>query len=166
MYTTKPIALESVPSALAKAERYRLLNEPGEAESICQDILGIQPGNEHARITLLLALTDQIPNRPQAFAAAMAAIPQLQTAYDRAYYAGIAWERRAKARHAVNTHGSSRYVYEWIVTALRLFAEAEELRPAGNDDCVLRWNACVRFLERNEHLTFQPEEMPDPIASE
>src|SRR5918993_2609657 len=118
MYSTKPIALESVPSALAKAERYRLLNEPGEAESICEDILRIQPDNEQARITLFLAVTDQIPHDPQAFAKAMATVPHLATPYDRAYYSGIAWERRAKARHAVNTHGSSRYVFEWIVTAL------------------------------------------------
>ena len=166
MYTTKPIALESVSSALSKAERYRLLNEPGEAESICQDILRIQPDNEQARITLLLALTDQIPHHPQAFAAAMATIPHLDTPYDRAYYAGIAWERRAKARHAVNTHGSSRYVFEWIVTALRFYEEAEQLRPPGNDDSVLRWNACVRFLERNENLQSQPDDVPDPIASE
>lgn len=166
MYTIKPIAPDSVPGALAKAERYRLLNEPGEAESICEDILRIQPGNEQARIILLLALTDQIPDHPQAFATAMSAISHLDSPYDRAYYAGIAWERRAKARHAVNTPGSGRYVYEWIVTALRLFEEAERLRPSGNDDSVLRWNACVRFLERNEQLTFQPEEAPDPIASE
>ena len=166
MYTTKPIALESVPSALAKAERYRLLNEPGEAESICQDILSIQPDNEQARITLFLALTDQIPHHPQAFAKAMSTIPHLDTAYDRAYYAGIAWERRAKARFAVNTHGSGRYVFEWITTALRFFEDAEQLRPPGNDDAVLRWNACVRFLELNDHLTLQSEDVPDPIASE
>src|SRR5687767_5366537 len=116
MYATKPIALDSVQSALSKAERYRLLNEPGEAESICEDILHIQPDNEQARITLLLALTDQIPLQPEAFAAAMSAIPHLDNPYDRAYYAGIAWERRAKARCAENTHGSKRYVYEWLVT--------------------------------------------------
>lgn len=167
MYTTKPIALESVPSALSKAERYRLLNEPGEAESICQDILRIQPDNEQARITLLLALTDQIPHNQQAFSTAMATIPHLDTPYDRAYYSGIAWERLAKARHAVNTFGSARYVHEWITTALRFFEEAEQLRPAGNDDALLRWNACVRFLEQNEHLrTHSQEEVPDPIASE
>src|SRR5688572_2105418 len=126
MYSTKPIALESVPGALAKAERYRLLNEPGEAESICQDILDIQPDNEQARIMLFLALTDQIPDHSQAFAKAMATIPHLDNAYDRAYYSGIAWERRAKARHTVNSPGSGRYVFEWIVTALGFFAEAEK----------------------------------------
>jgi hypothetical protein len=167
MYATKPIALDSVPSALSKAERYRLLNEPGEAESICEDILHIQPDNEQARITLLLALTDQIPDHPEAFAAAMSAIPHLDNPYDRAYYAGIAWERRAKARCAENTHGAKRYVYEWLVAALRFFEEAERVRPHGNDDAVLRWNACVRFLQRHDLSQAHAEEdIPDPIASE
>jgi hypothetical protein len=166
MYKTKPIAIESVPGALAKAERYRLLNEPGEAESICQDILAIEPGNEQAQISLLLALTDQIPDEPQAFAKAMAMIPNLDNAYDRAYYTGIAWERRAKARLAVNSHGSGRYVFEWISTALRFFEEAEQLRTPGNDDSVLRWNACVRFLELHGQLSQEADDVPDPIASE
>ena len=60
MFALKPISHESVTGALAKAERYRLLNEPGEAESICCDILEIEPRNQPALISLLLALTDQI----------------------------------------------------------------------------------------------------------
>ena len=166
MYKTKPIAIESVPGALAKAERYRLLNEPGEAESICQDILDVDPNNEQARISLLLALTDQIQDHPPAFDRAMATIPTLDNAYDRAYYSGIAWERRAKARLRVNSHGSSRYVSEWIATALEFFAKAEELRATGNDDPILRWNACVRFLELHGNPSYDSEDVPDPIASE
>ena len=61
--------------------------------------------------------------------------------------------------------GARHYVYEWIVNALRLFEEAERLRVPGNDDAVLRWNACVRFLEQ-KHLTPQVEEMREPIVSE
>ena len=34
-FQLKTLSPEAVPRALAKAERYRLLNEPGEAESIC-----------------------------------------------------------------------------------------------------------------------------------
>ena len=60
-FTLKPMSAAAIPSAIAKAERYRLLNEPGEAESICLDVLQIDPHNEDARIMLLLALTDQFP---------------------------------------------------------------------------------------------------------
>ena len=60
-FTLKPMSADAIPSAIAKAERYRLLNEPGEAESICLDILQIDPHNEDARVMLLLALTDQFP---------------------------------------------------------------------------------------------------------
>lgn len=166
MFETKPISPESVPGALAKAERYRLLNEPEEAESICRDILEIDQANLQAQISLILALTDQIPTDSQAFQNALAAIGRLGSPYDRAYYSGIAWERRAKARYHSGGQGARQYVYEWIVTALELFAEAERRRPQGNDDAVLRWNACVRFLSVNKSLAPLKEEAPEPIASE
>ena len=60
MFALKPISRDSVAGALAKAERYRLLNEPNEAESICRDILQVDPANQEALISLILALTDQM----------------------------------------------------------------------------------------------------------
>jgi hypothetical protein len=166
MFTLKPISPDSVDGALAKAERYRLLNEPHEAESICRDILAVDPANRQAQISLILALTDEIPNEPGAFANAMGAMPGLETAYDRAYYSGIAWERRAKASYDSGGPGSGSCVYDWIVKALGLFEEAERLRPAGNDDAILRWNACVRFLGQHRDLEPEMEETRDPILSE
>jgi hypothetical protein len=166
MFTTKPISRESVPGALAKAERYRLLNEPGEAESICRDILDVDPENSQALVSLILALTDQIPHDSQAFSTAISTIARLHSPYDRAYYSGIAWERRAKARHSGGGHGARNYVYEWLMKALHEFEEAERLRAPGNDDAVLRWNACVRFLARNKDLAPHTEDVPEPIVSE
>jgi hypothetical protein len=166
MFTLRPISRDSVDGSLAKAERYRLLNEPNEAESICRDILEIDPENRQARVSLILALTDQIPQDPTAFSSAINAIGGLESAYDRAYYSGIAWERRAKAFHGGGAHGSGGYVYDWLVKALHLFDEAERLRPAGNDDAILRWNACVRFLDRHKELRPSTEELPEPILSE
>jgi hypothetical protein len=166
MFTLKPISRDNVDGALAKAERYRLLHEPHEAESICRDILEVDSGNREARISLILSLTDQFPQEESAFASAMGMISGLETQYDRAYYSGIAWERRAKARHHAGRLGSGGYVYDWIVTALRQFEEAERLRPVGNDDAILRWNACVRFLERHKELRAKTEDAPEPILSE
>lgn len=166
MFALKPISHDSVANALSKAERYRLLNEPGEAESICRDILEIQPGNQPALISLLLALTDQIPHTSRAFADALAVVDRLESAYDRLYYAAIAWERRAKARHEGSGHSAHRYAYDWLVNALGLFEEAERLRPPGNDDAVLRWNACVRYLACHRELVPAVEEIPEPIVSE
>jgi hypothetical protein len=166
MFTLKPISRDSVDGALAKAERYRLLNEPTEAESICRDILEIAPANREARISLILALTDEFPRDDRAFAGAMAETAGLDSAYDRFYYAGIAWERRAKAFHDAGRPGSSGRVYEWIVKAMGLFEEAERVRPAGNDDPILRWNACVRFLERHKSLGPATEDVKEPILSE
>ena len=165
MFALKPISRDSVPGALAKAERYRLLNEPHEAESICRDILEVEPTNQQALISLILALTDQIPQDPRCFSTAVGLVPRLATPYDRAYYEGIAWERRAKSRHQGAGHGAGQYVYDWIIEALKRFEEAEQLRPLGNDDAGLRWNACVRFLADSK-LQPQGEEAREPILSD
>ena len=166
MFELKPISHDSVPGALAKAERYRLLNEPGEAESICRDILAVEPQHQQALISLVLALTDQIADNPHAFPNALSTVDLLASPYDRAYYAGIAWERRAKARHHVGGHGAHHYVYEWIVRAMDFFEVAEPLRVPGNDDAVLRWNACVRFLRHHKELAPRTEEVAEPIVLE
>jgi hypothetical protein len=166
MFTLKPISRDSVDGALAKAERYRLLSEPHEAESICRDILEVDPANRQARVSLILALTDEIPQEAGAFASAVGVASSLESAYDRAYYSGIAWERRAKACRDTGGPGSGGYIYDWIVKALGLFEEAERLRPAGNDDAILRWNTCVRFLESHRDLAPKTEEVPAPILSE
>jgi hypothetical protein len=166
MFELKPISAGSVAGALSKAERYRLLNEPGQAESICRDILAVEPENHDALTSLILALTDQIPEDPAAFANAIATVARLASPYDRAYYAGIAWERRAKARYHGGGQGARGYVYDWIVQALKLFEEAERLRPPDNDDAILRWNTCVRFLNRHKELAPTAESLPEPILSE
>ena len=166
MFELKPISRDSVASALAKAERYRYLNEPNEAESICHDILEVDPENQQALISLVLALTDQISHDPRAFGKALAASGRLAAVYDRAYYAGIAWERRAKANYYGSGRASRHHAYEWMVEALRLFEEAEHHGAAGNDDAVLRWNTCVRFLARHPELAPRGEEVSEPILSE
>ena len=166
MYAPKPISHESVPSALAKAERYRLLNEPHEAESICLDILAVEPKHQQAVISLVLALTDQIHNKPAAYNAAMSVVQRLESEYDRAYYEGIAWERRAKSRFDGGGPGAREYVYDWLTRAMDLFERAEAIRPAGNDDALLRWNACARFLDEHRDLTPRAEAVAEPMLLE
>jgi hypothetical protein len=166
VFAPKPISAASVPGALAKAERYRLLNEPGEAESICLDILQVEPENQQALVSLILALTDQIHGSSRAFGDALSYTGRLATPYDRAYYEGIAWERRAKARFHNGGQGAREYVHEWISKALNCFSEAEQLRSSGNDDALLRWNACVRFLKAHPELQPRAEPLPEPILSE
>jgi len=166
MFTLKPISPDSVDGALAKAERYRLLNEPNEAESICRDILEVDPGNREARVSLVLALTDQMHEDRSVFSNTLSMASAFESEYDRAYYSGIAWERRAKALYREATMGSARQVHDWLVRALDLFEKAEHLRPSGNDDAILRWNACVRFLKRHKELQPSRDEIPEPVISE
>jgi len=154
MFEPKPISRDAIPSALAKAERYRLLNEPGEAESICLDVLQIEPANQDALVTLVLALTDQLPHESSASNVAHRAgdlIPRLSDAYDREYYAGIIRERRAKAALQRDSFHSVASASGWLHEALACFERAEALKPAHNDDAVLRWNACARLMQRLPH---------------
>ena len=98
MFELKPLSREAVGRALEKAERYRLLNEPGEAESICLDILHVEPENQQALITLLLARTDEFDQPTGDVARAQEVVPRLKGAYEQAYYAGIVLERKARAQ--------------------------------------------------------------------
>jgi hypothetical protein len=166
-FELKTLSPEAVPAALEKAHLYRLLHEPGEAESICRDVLDVDPDNQDALITLLLALTDQFDtDGPTAVIEANAVLERLTEAYGRAYYTGIAYERRAKAllRHSVP--GSGPRAYEWLRTAMTWYERAEAIRPAGNDDALLRWNACARLLMRDHHLVPAIEERGEPLLLE
>ena len=166
MSALKPLSHEGVAGALAKAEHYRHLNEPAEAESICRDILEIEPENQRALVCLVLSLSDQLAYDQHAFINASKILERVKGAYERAYFEGILWERRAKARFNAGGHGVHHTVYEWMLKALHLFEEAERLRPAGNDDALLRWNTCVRFLSRHRQLAPRSEEAAEPILSE
>jgi hypothetical protein len=150
MFELKPLTRDAIPRALERAERYRLLNEPAEAESICEDVLRIDPDNQRALVTELLALTEQFDDRIGShLAAARAVIPRLHDAYDRVYYAGIVAERHAKALLRVGGLGAPTGAHELLHEAMAHYAEAEKLRQPGNDDAVLRWNACARLLMRD-----------------
>ncbi len=166
MFELKPLSPEAFESSLAKAERYRLLNEPAEAESICRDILAVDPDNQPALKVLTLALTDQIPHERAAFQDALVSAGRLDEAYDRVYFTGIAWERRAKARHEEGGRGSQHAVHDWIARAMSCFTEAEVVRPPGNDDALLRWNTCVRFLRQHPQYAELEQEVAEPLMLE
>jgi hypothetical protein len=157
----KRLHKETIGAALEKAERYRLLNEPGEAESICLDILCVDPQNQQAIITLLLALTDRFT---KGYGVSDTQIKELlgriRDEYERAYYSGIFAERRAKAKLAQHTPGCRFQAYELFREAMDRFEKAEAIRPAGNDDALLRWNTCARIIERNKLV---PREEEEPI---
>jgi len=165
MFELKQLSKDAIPAALAKAERYRLLNEPWQAESICQDVLRIEPDNEGALVTLLLALTDQFQDGVTV-AEARKVVARMRDEYERAYYSGIVCERRAKALLRQGSHGSGSAIYDWIREAMLRYEQAESMRPPANDDALLRWNTCARLLIRHPHLQPALEDHSEPIMSE
>jgi hypothetical protein len=158
MFELKPLTREALPRAIEKAERYRLLNEPGEAESICLDVLQLEPDDQRALVMLLLVLTDQFDDYGADPRRALELLPRLAGEYERAYYAGIVAERRGKAHFKRGGPGAGFAAYEGLREAMDWYEKAEHVRPAGNDDAILRWNACARLLMSQPSIQPLPRE--------
>ena len=162
MFELKSLGPDSVAKALQKVERYRLLNEPAEAESICLDVLRVDPGNQQALVMLLLALTDQFDLGSAAGVnRARELLPALTSEYERAYYAGIICERRAKALVRQALAGSASVAYDSLREAMMHYERAETMRPAHDDSALLRWNTCARMLMQSQHLAPGTQERLD-----
>ena len=160
MTEPRPISKAGVPAALKKATRYRLLNEPLQAESICRDILAIDAENQQAQITLLLAITDQFEKAVAVtFNDAQALLHNIQGEYERVYYKGIINERWGNAQIAKGNRTS----IGWFHAAMRCYMKAEELSDSDNDDAILRWNSCVRTMDRYD---FAHEPMTHDVDAE
>jgi tetratricopeptide (TPR) repeat protein len=144
-YVLKRILPSGVDAALQKADKYRELNQPAEAESICRDVLAVDPDNQLALRVLGLAVTDQFDVSGARVLEAQEIFGRLRDPYERAFYTGLTWERRAKAQ--LSTELPSYALRPLFDAALARYAEAETLRPPGNDDAILRWNSCVRALQ-------------------
>lgn len=146
----KPLSMDAIPAALEKAKHYRLLNEPAAAESICRDILRVKPSDQETLIVLALAMSDHFGHGyTVAHQNIKEVISQITDDYRRVYYCGVVWERRALAALKQGGPGSGFNAYECLREAMANYEEAESLRSSGNDESILRWNHCVRLIERN-----------------
>ena len=155
MFELKRISRDGIPAAIEKATRYRLLCEPLEAESICLDVLEIEPDNREAVVILLLALTDQFEHRlAETMPRALDLLSRLPDPYRKEYYAGVIRERQGKAFLHRAVPGSREAAYPWLQEAMNYYERAAKIRPPGDDSAILRWNACARIMR--DH----PETLP------
>ena len=162
MFQIKPISRESIPTALEKAERYRLLNEPMLAESICLDILEADPENSDALVTMLLAITDQFGTSSMGdMSRAKELLTRFKDEYELQYYSGIICERQGNAKLAKRMPDGGAVAYEWLRDAMEHYEKAEAKSPAGKNDAILRWNTCARLI-MNHNLKPRDEEYVEP----
>jgi hypothetical protein len=161
----KTISKSGIAEAIAKAELYRYLNEPEEAESICRDILAADPKHMLGLRTLGLAITDQFTGGPSDRYAEVERIFQsLAEPYERLYYTGLLCERRVKAQ--LRSGRAPHTLLPLLEKAFQCFADAEKISPPGNDDAILRWNRCVRLrqsqpdFEIEEIVSFEAHDSP------
>src|SRR5207248_3806135 len=147
MFELKSLTREAIPAALEKAHRYRLLNEPEQAESICEDVLRLDPGHQEAPVTHILALTDRFhAARPASPRSARELLIRLRSEYDREYYAGIIAEREGIAWLRSDKPRCGQAAYVCFREAMSHYEKAEAIRPPANDDALLRWNSCARMI--------------------
>jgi hypothetical protein len=166
-FELKPISREAVPRAIQKAERYRLLNQSWAAESICRDILGIDPANQQVLVMFVLALTDQLTEgHAHTMKTVRETLPRITDPYQRAYYSGIASERSGQALLHRGGMGSGGMAYDALRDAMSSYERAEAIRPAGNDDAILRWNTCARLISGNSHLVPHTETAYEPALED
>ena len=166
MFELKHLTAAGIPAALDKAEQYRLLNQPWAAESICWDIAAVDAGNQRALRIKLLAQTDQFAGDMGAARRARESLVKLTDPYEQAYYAGLICERRAKVALEHRVPGSRFTAYDELREAMEWYEQAEAIRPAGDDDTILRWNTCARLLNQSPHIAPRGEEMHEPVVGE
>jgi hypothetical protein len=147
-FELKSLSKEGIPAAVTKAEKYRLLNDPVMAESICLDIMEVEPEHEEAAVILLLSLTDQfgIGGSSHAPKKARELVEGFKDEFKRIYYTGLINERRGTASLKSDIPGSNHDAYEWYRDAMDLYEKAQTLQPPGDNDAILRWNTCARVI--------------------
>lgn len=158
MLQLKKLPKDAIPVALEKAKHYRLLNHPWQAESICRDILSTDPGNQEVLYTLILAITDQYDTysntSPQP---AMEHVSLLTDEFQRDYISGLIFERLAIATFSRQTAQTGYIAYSQFKRAMEFYEKAEQKQTETNKESILRWNACVRFIQVHD-LKDHPEE--------
>jgi hypothetical protein len=166
MFELKQLTTAGIPAALDKADQYRLLNQPWAAESICWDVAAVDPENQRALRTKLLAQTDQFGTDAGAVRRAREALVRLTNPYEQAYYAGLISERLAKVALDYRAPGSRFNAYHEFREAMEWYARAEAIRPPGDDDAILRWNTCARLLNQSPHIVPRDDELREPVLGE
>lgn len=159
----KKIGADAVEAASEKAEHYRLLNDPEQAESVCLDVLAVDDDNQRVKRILILVLTDQFADKATSSRVklARAQAQSLTDEYERLYYHGLILEGEGRAYLGKGLHGS--FAYECFEEAMELFEEAMDKRPKGNDDTILRWNSCLRTVRT---LRLEPRGPEDELPLE
>lgn len=144
------IHADAIEAAIETAKQYRSLLEPEIAESICLDILKIDSKNQAALVVYILALTDQLnqAEKQSQIKAILRAIEKLDNEYQRFYYTGLLSERRA--RFLITQPMSHSFAYDYFYEALENYQQAQKIRPEHNDEAILRWNSCIRTIQKEK----------------
>ena len=114
---------------------------------------------------LILSMTDQFEETLSG-RLAQQLLPRLAGDYEKNYFAGIISERLGRAYMKNQGHGFSFEAYDCLREAMTCFEKAQDLRRAGEEEAIFRWNTCARTLNSHPELRPRPEESYEPILGE
>ncbi len=121
-------------------------------------MLEVDPDNERALELLILSRTDMLEHGlPGAVERAREALGRLRTAFDRAYFGGVICERQARYLLRQRGRRTGFVAYDWLRLAMEEYETAQR-EVQDRAEPVVRYNACVRLIERNPHCIPDPEE--------
>ncbi len=165
MHEIKPLSRAAIPLALERAMRYRLLNDPWQAESICRDVLRTEPDHQEALRMQVMCMTDQFGHPGElGLNEVLAVVARLADPYLRDYCSGIVHERQAGAVVGRGYPQSRDIAHDLLMKAMAFYEKAEPNKPENNEDPILRWNACVRAIRRHRlQAAPQDQEYPEML---
>ena len=157
-FDLKKISSDALEHSLQKAKHYRLLAQPEQAESLCLDILELDPSNQATLVVMVLSLTDQFSRRGSAgcIRRAKGYLAKIENGYHKLYYGGIISEREGRAM--LERGPARKFSHECFREAMELFNKAEALSPENDDDAILRWNSCARTIMNEKLIPEEKEE--------
>ena len=92
--------------------------------------------------------------------AAQEILAQIKGDYEKAYYAGIIWERVGHMRIRQVGTGGGASAYHALREAMTDYESAMNFASPGNDDAILRWNTCARVIMQNPEIRPLSEDDP------
>jgi len=166
MIQLKKISSDFIGEALRKADKYRMLNHPKTSESICRDVLEVDPDNQQAVHLLIVSVSEQFANTNRysdiRLRHADEWISHVKDEYQRLYLSGLIRERWAKARIR-DLPGPD--LYEYFHEAMEFYEQAEKIKPEGDESTTIHWNLCARQINRHPHIRPHEEDSEAMLAS-
>ena len=124
-------------------------------------MLAVDPKNQQNLRVLILAISDQFASvgTRTGKKEVLAHIRELESEFERLYYSGLIAEKEGRA--CLTRSHAAQEAYHGFCDAMEWYEKADRKSPSGNEDAKLRYNTCLRTIQRERLRPPAPEpELP------